>query len=132
MTTQRRKRVPANADALDFPGSSTKDYSALQQMIAEERNNAAVARQIYELRMARGLTQRQRAELVGTKQPVIARPKDADYAGHSLSMLSRIADALGCSVAVSFIPRSPDAGPRGRAATERRKGRRRAPKSNAA
>ena len=132
MTTQRRKRVPANAHALDILRSWTKDDSALRRMIAEERGNAAVARQIYELRTARGLTQRQLADLVGTKQPVIARLEDADYEGHSLSVLSRIADALGCSVAVSFVPRSPNAGPRGRAAPERRKGRRRAPKSNAA
>ena len=132
MTTRRRKRVPANADALDILGSWNKGDSALQRMIAEERSNAAVARQIYELRTARGLTQRQLADLVGTKQPVIARLEDADYEGHSLSMLSRIADALGCSVAVSFVPRSPNAGPRGRAAPERRKGRRRAPKRNAA
>jgi len=75
-------------------------------MIAEERSNAAVARQIYDLRTARGLTQRQLADLVGTKQPVIARLEDADYEGHSLSMLSRIADALGYSVSVSFVPRS--------------------------
>ena len=132
MTTQRRKRVPANADALDILRSWTKDDSALRRMIAEERSNAAVARQIYELRTARGLTQRQLADLVGTKQPVIARLEDADYEGHSLSMLSRIADALGCSVAVSFVPRSPNAGPRERAAAKRRKGRRRAPKSSAA
>lgn len=132
MTTRRRNRVPANADALDILRSWTKDDSALQRMIAEERSNTAVARQIYELRTARGLTQRQLADLVETKQPVISRHEDADYEGHSLSMLSRIADALGCSVEVSFVPRSAKAGPQGRAAPERRKGRRRAPKSNAA
>lgn len=83
-----------------------KDDAAMQQMLAEERSNAAIARQIHALRTARGLTQRELADLVGTKQPVIARLEDADYEGHSLSMLSRIGEALGCSVSVSFVPRS--------------------------
>ena len=74
-------------------------------MIATERSTAAVARQIYQLRKARRLTQQQLAALVGTKQPAIARLEDADYKGHTLGMLSRIADALGCSVSVSFVPR---------------------------
>lgn len=78
----------------------------MQQMIAEERTNAAVAWQIHAMRLARGLTQRQLAELVGTKQPVIARLEDADYEGHSLSMLSRIGEALGCSVTVTLRPRT--------------------------
>lgn len=34
------------------------------------------------------------ADPIGTKQPVIARLEDADYEGHSLSMLQRIARAL--------------------------------------
>src|SRR6266540_6293152 len=64
------------------------------------------SRRIYELRTARGLTQQQLAERIGTKQPVIARLEDADYQGHSLAMLYRIAAALGCSVSVEFVPRA--------------------------
>lgn len=132
MTTRRGKKLPANADAMGILGAWTRDDPALQRMIAEERGNAAVARQIHDLRTARGLTQRQLADLVGTKQPVIARLEDADYEGHSLSMLSRIADALGCSVAVSFVPRSPGAASRRQKTAERRKPRRAATKTNAA
>jgi transcriptional regulator with XRE-family HTH domain len=84
--------------------SLSRDDPAMQEMLAEERSNAAVARQIYELRTAKGLTQQQLAELIGTKQPVIARLEDADYQGHSLAMLYRIGAALGCSVAVGFVP----------------------------
>ena len=51
-----------------------------------------------------GLTQTQLAELIDTKQPVIARLEDADYEGHSLSMLQRIAEALGQRLEVSFVP----------------------------
>ena len=105
MKSRRRSKVPPNADALNIMSSWYKNDPVMQQMIAEERTNAAVAWQIYALRKARGLTQRQLADLVGTKQPVIARLEDADYLGHSLSMLSRIAEALGCSVTVTLRPR---------------------------
>ena len=75
----------------------------LRKMIAEEALNARVARMIYEARRRAGLTQVQLAGLIGTKQPVIARLEDADYAGHSLSMLQRIAGALGQRLELSFV-----------------------------
>ena len=52
----------------------------LREMIAEETLNARVAHMIYETRIRAGLTQAQLADLIGTKQPVIARLEDADYA----------------------------------------------------
>ncbi len=76
----------------------------LRKMIATEALNARVARLIYEARTCAGLTQTQLSELIDTKQPVIARLEDADYEGHSLSMLQRIAEALGQRLEVSFVP----------------------------
>lgn len=67
-----------------------------------ERVNAEVARMIYELRDEAGLTQKQLAELVGTKQSVISRLESSDYEGHSLSMLARIAKALNRHLAVGM------------------------------
>jgi transcriptional regulator with XRE-family HTH domain len=46
-----------------------------------------IALQLTTLRQARGLTQKQVAEMLGTKQQAIARLEDPAYAGHSLSML---------------------------------------------
>jgi len=43
------------------------------------------------------------AELVGTTQSVIARLEDADYEGHSLSMLQRIATAVNKRLEVRFV-----------------------------
>ena len=62
--------------------------------VATERMNAGIARLLYDMRTEAGLTQEQLAELVGTTQSVISRLEDADYEGHSLSMLNRIAEAL--------------------------------------
>ena len=78
MSTRTIKKLPRDADALRMLEPLSRDDPAMQEMLAEERSNAAVARQIYELRTAKGLTQQQLAELIGTKQPVIARLEDAD------------------------------------------------------
>ncbi len=72
--------------------------------LEEERLNAKIARKIYELRTASGLSQRQLAVLVGTTASVICRLEDADYEGHSLSVLQRIAAALKNKIQVQFIP----------------------------
>jgi transcriptional regulator with XRE-family HTH domain len=67
--------------------------------------NAEVARTIYELREQAGLSQKELAERVETTQSVISRLEDADYEGHSLSMLNRIAKALNRRVEVVMGPK---------------------------
>ena len=91
-------------DATKILDQMTGKDAELREMIAEEALNVRVARMIYEARTRAGLTQAQLAEVIGTKQPVIARLEDADYEGHSLSMLQRIAEALGQRLEVSFVP----------------------------
>ena len=69
-----------------------------------ERKRANIAEQIYNLRTQAGLTQQQLAKRIGTTQSVISRLEDADYEGHSLSMLRRIAEVLDSRVEVRFVP----------------------------
>jgi DNA-binding XRE family transcriptional regulator len=92
-----------------FIGGDRRRQAALEQAIA----GAEVARQIYELRTKARLTQAKLAELVGTSTSAISRLEDADYAGHSLAVLRRIASALNQRVEVTFVPL------RGRAAQSR-------------
>ncbi len=66
------------------------------------RADADIAQSIYDLRTGAGLSQRELAARVGTTASVISRLEDADYSGHSMSMLRRIAEALGRRVEVSF------------------------------
>ena len=91
-------------NALEIIDRMIGDDNELRQMIAEESINAAIAQMIYEARTSAGLTQRELADLVGTKQPVIARLEDAEYEGHSLSMLNRIATALNRRLIVRMMP----------------------------
>jgi len=75
----------------------------MRQGIANARINPEVAQMIYDARMKVGLSQRELAEMVGSRQSVIARLEDADYRGHSLSMLQRIGNALGQRLELRFI-----------------------------
>ena len=72
--------------------------------LEEARASAEVARRIYDLREQAGMTQAKLAKVVGTTASVISRLEDADYEGHSLSMLRRIAAALDKRVEIRFVP----------------------------
>ncbi len=71
--------------------------------LEEARAEDEVARKIYNLRMDAGMSQREFAKLVGTTPSVICRLEDADYEGHSLAMLRRIAAALDRRVEIRFV-----------------------------
>ena len=61
------------------------------------------AYQVARLRIMRGLTQAQLAELVGTKQPSIAR-LESGRVEPKLSFLRRVVEALGARLEVRIIP----------------------------
>ena len=75
-----------------------------QAILEEERANASIARQIFDLRTEAGVSQRELAKRVGTTASVICRLENADYDGHSLAMLRRIASALNKTVQITFLP----------------------------
>jgi DNA-binding XRE family transcriptional regulator len=60
--------------------------------------------QIARLRIQRGLTQTQLAEMIGTRQPSIARLENGSSVP-SLSFLDRIAKALDARIELHVIPR---------------------------
>ena len=76
----------------------------MRELVARADVNAEIAQLVYAVRRRSGLTQQQLARLVGTSQPVIARLEDADYRGHSLSMLQRIAAALNQRLELRLAP----------------------------
>ena len=66
--------------------------------------NLEIAQKLYDLRAKAGLSQRALAKLIGTTASAICRLEDADYEGHSLTMLRRIAVALHQRLEIRFIP----------------------------
>lgn len=81
-----------------------KGNAEREESFANELLNAKIAREIYDLRTKAGWSQRQLAKAVGTTASVICRLEDADYEGHSLSMLQRIAAALNSRVEIRIVP----------------------------
>ncbi len=84
-----------------YVGDDPKQQAAYEEALA----SAQVARAIFDLRSSVKLSQSALAELVGTSPSVISRLEDANYEGHSLSMLRRIAAALDHRVEIRFLPR---------------------------
>jgi len=72
------------------------EYEALKE-------EYALIRQLIDLRIKRGLSQRQLAERAGMQQPVIARLEGGK--APSLRTLKRVADALDADVRVTLVPR---------------------------
>jgi transcriptional regulator with XRE-family HTH domain len=66
-----------------------------------------IAEQIVALRERAGLTQEQLAKRLKTARSVISRLEDADYHGHSMRMLEKIAAVLNARVEIRFAPLSP-------------------------
>jgi ribosome-binding protein aMBF1 (putative translation factor) len=99
---ERKKRASDAGRILDRVIGKDAD---LRRMVEEQKLNVRIAEMIHQARTAAGLTQAELARLVGTTQSVISRLEDADYEGHSLSMLQRIASALHQKLEVRFVPR---------------------------
>lgn len=101
MAAQKKFTSPALQYAYHrYIGDNPEQIAAYEEELA----NAELAQKIYDLRTKAGLTQRQLAKLVGTSASVICRLEDADYDGHSLAMLRRIAAALDKRVEIRFLP----------------------------
>jgi len=62
------------------------------------------AREVLRLRLAKGLTQEELAERVGTQQASISRLERAAYKPN-LGFLQRVAEALGARVEIRLVPK---------------------------
>jgi ribosome-binding protein aMBF1 (putative translation factor) len=94
-----------STDALKILAHIAGNDPRRQQSFEEEVANREVAHKIFQLRQSSGLSQVELARRVGTTQSVISRLEDADYEGHSLAMLNRIAAAVERRVDIRFLPR---------------------------
>ena len=65
-----------------------------------------VALQLTDLRKRAGVSQKELARRLHTSQQQISRLESPAYEGHSLSMLRRVASALGAEIKVTFEPAS--------------------------
>jgi ribosome-binding protein aMBF1 (putative translation factor) len=97
-----QKTPKQTSDAVELVNRLTGNSPEMADLIAQESANLDLARKIYELRTRAKLSQAELARKVGTTQSVISRLEDADYEGHSLAMLRRIAAVLERRVEIRF------------------------------
>jgi ribosome-binding protein aMBF1 (putative translation factor) len=102
MTAKHRRTSSAKRILDRITGSDP----GIREAVETQKLSTSVAEMILAAREKAGLTQGQLAKLVGTTQSVISRLEDADYEGHSLSMLRRIAEALDQRVVVRLVASS--------------------------
>jgi ribosome-binding protein aMBF1 (putative translation factor) len=100
--TSARKIKKTTTDVIEILNRQIANDPEMQEMVREACLNAEIAVMIYDARTKAKLTQAQLAKKIGTSQPVIARLEDADYEGHSLTMLRRIAEALNLRLEIGF------------------------------
>ena len=96
-----------------FPGTASEIlfkryyYGKPKERLAEaQATTAALALgdRIRVLREGAGLTQAELAKRIGTQPSQISRIEDADYAGHSVETLRRIATALHATLRIELVP----------------------------
>ena len=104
-----RRQTTRTAEAAAILNKRLGNGDARRERIDLLKHNIAIGAQIHDARKAAGLTQTQLAERIGTTQSVISELEAAEYEGHSLSMLRRIAAALNLHVQVRFVPRNDNA-----------------------
>jgi predicted transcriptional regulator len=80
------------------------DDQQRQAEVEQELINVEAAQLIYDMRTKARLSQRELAKRVGTTASVICRLEDADYEGHTLAAVRRIATALNRRLELRAVP----------------------------
>lgn len=83
-----------------------KEDPSFQEKLDKADEAWDIAFQVYDLRKKAGLTQKQLADLVGTKQSNIARLESADYTAYTLTTLEKITRALKARLEIRIVPKA--------------------------
>ena len=82
----------------EFVEQRARKSATYRKTFARTLHQIDLALLVREMREDAGLTQTELAKKVGTTQFVIARLEDAEYTGHSLTMLEHIAAVCGAAL----------------------------------
>lgn len=81
-----------------------KEDPSFQEGLDKAEEAWDIAFQIINLRERAGLTQKDLADLIGTKQSNIARIESADYTGYTFKTLEKVTKALKAKLEIRIIP----------------------------
>ncbi|MDP7005119.1 MAG: helix-turn-helix transcriptional regulator [Phycisphaerales bacterium] len=100
MTNKKHYAKNAN-EILDRHNPPTKEDVSQRTTF---RDAMFIAELIYEVRTEAGLSQREFAKRIDTTASVICKLENADYDGHTMKSLRKIAAAVGKTVQIRFVP----------------------------
>ncbi len=104
-TRKRNASRSGRGDALEYLYDRyIGDDPELRAVYEAELVNVEIARRIYDLRTAAGLSQAKLARLVRLATSDVARLEAADYERDALMLLHRIASALDRRVEIRLVP----------------------------
>jgi transcriptional regulator with XRE-family HTH domain len=86
------------------------DELGLRREVEDELARILIEQKIATLRRRRGLTQAALAKRSGVSQPMIAQIESGKLNNLTLKTLARTARALGASLKIDLVPRSPSRG----------------------
>ncbi|MBI3736409.1 XRE family transcriptional regulator [Candidatus Sumerlaeota bacterium] len=92
-------------NAISILDAMIGDDPNMRRLISEAEIRMDIGRKAYDAREAAGLTRSKLARRVGVKTSDIEDLEEADYDGDALSLLRRVAEALGGRVEVRFVRR---------------------------
>jgi ribosome-binding protein aMBF1 (putative translation factor) len=98
------KRKFESAAVQELYGELIGDDVAAQEEFEEGLVNIEAAQLIHDMRTRAGLSQRALAHKVGTSASAINRLESADYEGHTIAMVRRIATALSRRLELRAVP----------------------------
>jgi ribosome-binding protein aMBF1 (putative translation factor) len=101
MATKRKFR---SAAVQELHGELIGDDVAAQEEFEEGLVNIEAAQLIHDMRSKAGISQRELARKVGTSASAINRLESADYEGHTIGMVRRIATALNRRLELRAVP----------------------------
>jgi ribosome-binding protein aMBF1 (putative translation factor) len=102
--TKKKRKYPGIASEILFKryyrGESKERLTEARETMAA----LALGDRIRILREGAGMTQAELAKRIGTQPSQISRIEDADYMGHSVETLRRIAKALHATLRIELVP----------------------------
>jgi ribosome-binding protein aMBF1 (putative translation factor) len=101
MATKRRFKSAAVQELYE---KLIGDETAAQEEFEEGLINIEAAQLLYDMRSRAGLSQRALAGKIGTSASAINRLESADYEGHTIAMVRRIATALNRRLELCAVP----------------------------
>jgi transcriptional regulator with XRE-family HTH domain len=103
------KRPKKTSDGVAILVTISGQDHKMQALIEEETETLRIAKSIYDRRTKALRSHTELAKRIGTTQSVISRFEYADYGGHSLAMLQRVAATLDHRIELRKGATSPEA-----------------------